>query len=138
MIHWRAWLSGVLRGQSGRELKELGVKELLTIEDLAAALERSEHGPVALFKHSTRCPISAAAYRQVEAYLAGNSGGAFPFYLVKVIEARPVSNAIADRLGVSHQSPQLIFVKCKQAYWTQSHGGITAAAIESAAKTPTP
>lgn len=129
----RAWLSGIVFGGGRSELKELGVEELVTLEDLDAALEKSETQPVVLFKHSMRCPISAAAHRQVLQYLeqrgAGNSA---PFYLVKVIESRPVSNAIAERLGVSHQSPQVILVKCKRAYWNESHGGITVAALERA------
>lgn len=129
----RAWLSGMMFGKGRSELKELGVEELFSLEDLDAALEKSETQPVAFFKHSTRCPVSAAAYRQVSQYLEKRgAGNTTPFYLVKVIESRPVSNAIAERLGVLHQSPQVILVKCKRAYWNESHGGITVAALDKA------
>lgn len=40
--------------------------------------------------------------------------------LVKVIESRPVSNQIAEDLGVKHESPQVIYVKDKAKYWTAS------------------
>jgi bacillithiol system protein YtxJ len=46
--------------------------------------------------------------------------------MVKVIENRGVSNAVAERLGVEHQSPQMILVKDGQALWSASHHGIHA------------
>lgn len=131
----RAWLSGVLRGCGHGERKELDVEVLLTPEDLDAALDSSDSQPIALFKHSTRCPVSSAAHRQVMQFLEKHGGeGHVRFYLVKVIESRPVSNAIAERLGVPHQSPQVILVNCKRAYWVESHGRITVAALEKASQ----
>lgn len=130
------WLRGALFGEGGRTLKEFGVQELTTKESLEATLERSEQGPIAIFKHSTRCPISAGAYQQVARYLEETGDTHMPFYLIKVVEARDVSNAAAEQLGVQHQSPQLILVNCKRAYYTTSHGGITTAAIREAADSP--
>ena len=132
----RQWLRGVLFGEGRHTLKEFGVEELTTKEALEAALERSEQEPIALFKHSTRCPISAGAYQQVARYLEEHSGEGLPFFLVKVVEARDVSNAVAEQLGVAHQSPQVIFVNCKRAYHNATHGAITAQAIRGASAPP--
>lgn len=129
-----AWLKGVLFGEGRHALKEFGVEELTTIEALETVLDRSEQGPIALFKHSTRCPVSANAYHQVARYLEANAGSAVPFYLIKVVEAREVSNTAAERLGVAHQSPQLLFINCKRAYYSTSHGAITETAIQEAVK----
>lgn len=127
-----AWLKGVVRGPGKHALEEFGVQELTTLDQLQEALARSEQTAIAIFKHSTVCPISAAAHREVARYLEEAGPAAPPFYLVKVIESRPISNEIAARLKVPHQSPQLILVKCKDAYHNMSHGKITAARIEDA------
>jgi len=68
----------------------------------------------------------------VEAYLARAPEGGPPFRLVDVISRRPVSNAIAEALGVPHESPQLILIKGGAAVASQSHSGITAGSIEEA------
>jgi bacillithiol system protein YtxJ len=52
--------------------------------------------------------------------------------MVKVIESRPVSNAIAEKLAVTHQSPQLILLHSGQEVWNASHHNITGENIESA------
>ena len=122
------WLAGVLRG-AGSELETFGVKEITNETDLAACLAKSQTGPVFIFKHSTTCPISAAAHHRVGEYLARHGDTAPAFYLVKVIESRPLSNAIAEQLRVRHESPQLLLVRSGAAVWNASHGAITEAAI---------
>ena len=52
--------------------------------------------------------------------------GAPEVRMVKVIESRPVSNAIAEALGVEHKSPQLILVRERKALWSTSHFDISA------------
>ena len=85
-----------------------------------------------IFKHSTTCPISAHALMRVNGYLSDRILDEPPFVLVKVIEARPLSNAIASALDVQHQSPQLILVWDGKAQWDASHHWITAESIEEA------
>ncbi len=83
-----------------------------------------------IFKHSTRCPVSAHALTEVEAFVQRHPDG--PVHLVKVIESRPVSNAVADALSVTHQSPQAILVREGKAVWSASHGAVTADAVARA------
>lgn len=123
-----AWIRGALLGPG----KETSMKEILNVADVDAALASSETAPLFLFKHSTTCPISAAAHRQVAEYQKGAPEGSPAFRLVKVIESRPASNEIAARLGVTHQSPQLILVDKGKAVWNASHGAITVNAITDA------
>lgn len=127
-----AWIKGILFGPGTHSLEEYGVKEFTTIEDFEQALARSAQTPFAIYKHSTACPISAAAHREVAAYLDEAGESAPPVYLVKVIESRPVSNEIANRLRVRHQSPQFIVVCGGEVVDAMSHGNITVAAIEPA------
>ncbi len=105
---------------------------LQSAEDLERALSSSEDKPVFIFKHSTTCPISASAHGRVISYLDEEGRDAPPFFLVKVIESRPVSNEIASRSGVVHQSPQLILIDSGKAVWDASHGAIQADAIRQA------
>ena len=106
--------------------------ELKTIDDWEACVEASKLGPVLVLKHSTACPTSSAGYREVLRYEKDRDGDTPPIYLVKVIESRPVSNAIAQQLGVTHQSPQLILVQNGKAFWDASHYGIQASTIAEA------
>lgn len=95
----------------------------------AGALEelfaRSNEGPVLIFKHSNECPISAQAYKQMKQYKGDVS-------IIVVQQARDVSQAVEQRTGVRHESPQALVLRGGQVVWTASHFDITAAAVESA------
>ncbi len=113
-------------------LMERRVKNLTTIEELDSCLAASMERPLLIFKHSTACPISAEAYRQVRAYVAQAGPDQPEVHLVKVIEDRPVSNRIAEQLQIAHKSPQLLLVKDGEVTWNASHDGITLKAIQEA------
>lgn len=95
----------------------------------AGALEelfaRSNEEPVLIFKHSNSCPISAQAYKQMKQYKGDVS-------IIVVQQARDVSQAVEQRTGVRHESPQALVLRGGQVVWTASHFDITAAAVESA------
>ncbi|MDB4948829.1 MAG: hypothetical protein JWM27_1478 [Gemmatimonadetes bacterium] len=64
-------------------------------------------GDVAVvFKHNTTCPISARAHREMERLEAGRPGTAV--FRVDVLAHRDVSDYVAERAGIEHQSPQVI------------------------------
>lgn len=89
------------------------------------ALQRAVAGRIALlYKHSTICGASSRALREVERFIAGHP--AVPVYMIRVIEQRRLSNAIAERFGIVHQSPQAILLRDGKAVWSASHGQITA------------
>jgi bacillithiol system protein YtxJ len=46
-----------------------------------------------------------------------------PYYL-DLLEFRPISNEIAARFGVVHQSPQLILIKDGNAIYSATHSDI--------------
>ena len=98
------------------------------VED-AAALERllthSKEEPVLLFKHSSTCPISARAYRQMQ-------GVKSPVSIVVVQQSRDLSREVAARTGVQHETPQALVLRHGKAVWSASHFDITADAVEQA------
>ncbi len=109
--------------------------EITTIEQLDAALSATAERPAFFFKHSTACPVSAGALRRTNEYLArsqADGADAPPFYLIKVIESRPASNALAQKTGVQHKSPQLLLIDQGRAAWHTSHFDINAENIEKA------
>jgi bacillithiol system protein YtxJ len=104
--------------------------ELVQDADLEQLLERSRSQTVFIFKHSTRCAISDSAYQEFLDFARDAAGIAYG--IVHVIENRSLSNAIAQRLGVRHQSPQAIAIRNGQATWHASHFSITADALTRA------
>ncbi len=100
------------------------LKELLEIDDLNEVWDTSTEKPVILFKQSTTCPISAEAFAEFQRFLDNNEEDIGAFY-VKVRETRPVSDQIAEDLGIRHQSPQAFVLKNKEAVWNASHDKIT-------------
>ncbi|MFD0671858.1 bacillithiol system redox-active protein YtxJ [Cohnella sp. GCM10027633] len=107
------------------------LQQLTSLEQWEQALQGTSGSgkPLLVFKHSTTCPISAGAHEELTKYVEDAHGGPVDFALVRVIEERPVSNEIAERLGVKHASPQAILVKDGQAVWNTSHWHITYAAL---------
>ena len=108
--------------------------EFVAVADAAALEElfaRSRVAPVVIFKHSTTCPISARAHRQMSQLSRGAVGDVA---LVVVQTARPVSEEIARRTGVEHHSPQAIILRGGKAVWDASHFDITTDAVERAVK----
>ena len=98
------------------ELTDLGqLNEIMTI---------SSEKPVAIFKHSTRCSVSRMALKQFENEF-DSSDKVTPYFL-DLIAFREVSNEIAARFGVVHQSPQLILIKEGKAVYNVSHSDIDA------------
>ena len=104
--------------------------DLRTLEDLDQ-LFADASGPVLLFKHSPTCGTSAMAHEEVSDLLAGAPIGA-RVGLVLVQAARPVSNAVAERFGVRHESPQVLLIQGDRVVWQASHFGVTADAIREA------
>lgn len=82
-----------------------------------------------LYKHSPVCPTSGFAYEEV---LAFRRLRAVPIYLVDVIKHRPLSRALAERLGVVHASPQAIILRAGVPAWHRSHFDIQAEALTRA------
>jgi len=99
------------------------ILDLRQNRDLEELLERSKTDPVLIFKHSTQCSISAQAYEEFVDFVEGIQG--LTCGTVLVIENRDLSNAIASRFGVRHQSPQALLIKDGRVIWHASHWSIT-------------
>lgn len=102
------------------------VRELRTQSDVTAMLEASNEQTVALLKHSIACPISA---RGQEQFVGLEGEGDPPLYCVVVQYARDVSQHLAETLGVTHQTPQVILIRNGEAVHDVSHHRIQLASL---------
>jgi bacillithiol system protein YtxJ len=107
------------------------VQELSDRSDFDALLERSKDHPVALFKHSIACPISAQGQKQ---FVGLEGDGAPPLYAVVVQYARDLSAHIAETLDVRHETPQAIVIKDGEAVYHASHYDISTDDLRTAAR----
>lgn len=97
------------------------------MESLDALTARAKDGRLVIFKHSLTCPISSAAYEQM-ARFDGEVA------LIEVQVARELSRAIESKLGVPHESPQVIVLNKGQVAWNASHFKITTEAVAEAVR----
>jgi bacillithiol system protein YtxJ len=103
------------------------MQSIVTSAELEAVLRE----PVALlYKHSDSCPISAMSLRELEDIGAAHPG--LPVYVLDVHAQRPLARYVAERLGVRHESPQVILLREGEAQWHTSHYGVTARAVSRA------
>ena len=94
-------------------------------------LERVLAADLALvYKHSPRCALSLFAHGQVKRFAELYSG--VPVCMIDVVVNRDVSNAVARRVGVPHESPQVILLRRGEPVWHASHGKVRAKAIAGA------
>ena len=113
-------------GDSAESAKESNMtwRALIDLGQLNEMVNESTEKPVVIFKHSMRCSISRMALRQFEQEF-NLEGKVVPYYL-DLLEHRDISNEIANRFGVYHQSPQLIVIKDGKAIYDRSHESIDA------------
>lgn len=97
---------------------ETNLHKIDTLHKLEAAIEESRLRPILLFKHSTSCGISTGVFRDVSMVNADIN-------LVIVQTDRDISNEIARRTGIKHESPQAIVLKNGAAVYHASHYDIT-------------
>lgn len=100
-------------------------QKLTDIAQLEQLTEESRDVAVGIFKHSTRCSISATALDRLERKWPKAQGTeALKMYYLDLIAHRDISNTIAEKYGVRHESPQFILLKNGKAVYHESHYGI--------------
>lgn len=108
---------------------EINWRELTDLGQLNEIINESTQQPVIVFKHSTRCIVSRSVLKQFEKEY--NLEGKMIPYFLDLLNHRDVSNAIAERFGVTHQSPQLILIVNGKAIYNASHDAISVDSIKS-------
>jgi bacillithiol system protein YtxJ len=107
------------------------MKDLTHLSDLdmlEAAIAESLERPVLLFKHSRTCGISCEALDELHAHLERGRVDA-GYKMITVQSHRRVSDTVAERLGIRHETPQAILLRDGEPVWSASHFRITAAEL---------
>jgi bacillithiol system protein YtxJ len=92
------------------------MQKIATEADIVTVLAE----PLAVvYKHSPICPTSGLAYEEMRSLRRLQQD--VPVYLVDVIQSRPLSRYIAERVGVVHASPQAIILRAGVPAWHGSH-----------------
>jgi len=99
--------------------------EIVDIESLDRFLTKSNNGPVIILKHSDSCGVSSRAYAEMGKLQ-------HPVGLITVQKARAVSDRLEERLGVAHETPQVLIVRDGKLIWTTSHLQVRVDAVEAA------
>lgn len=120
----RKFLSSLFGRETRHEAAGGPVKRLWDRDELDRALR----APLTvLYKYSPICSVSTWIGREVDRFAADHPDT--PVYAIDVIGQRELSNWIAERFGVRHESPQALVVRDGQATWNASHSAITADAL---------
>ncbi|MDJ1471209.1 bacillithiol system redox-active protein YtxJ [Xanthocytophaga flava] len=103
----------------------------LTEEKQLQEIEQVSHQqPVVIFKHSTRCSISATALGRLERNWNEGEMQAVKAYYLDLISFRTLSTRIAHTFDVEHQSPQLLVIQKGECVYNASHWDIAYADIK--------
>ncbi len=104
----------------------------LTEEAQLQQIEQASHEqPVIVFKHSTRCSISATALSRLERNWNDAEMTHVSAYYLDLIAYRLVSTRIAHAFDVEHQSPQVLVIKNGECVYHASHWSIAYNEIKS-------
>jgi bacillithiol system protein YtxJ len=84
--------------------------------------KRSFEKTQVIFKHSTRCSISSVAKSRLEKAQAPEN---IDFYYLDLISYRNISNEVADKFSVYHESPQVLVIRNGECVYDESHMSIS-------------
>lgn len=97
--------------------------------EVDAIADRSHEKPCVIFKHSTRCSISALARHRLDSQWDLEAELVTPYFL-DIFAHRPVSNYVAERFDVFHESPQLLLIHQGECVYETSHLDITVSELK--------
>lgn len=109
---------------NSKKEKEVNWIQIENIEDLNLIHEKSFTKPQIIFKHSTRCSISNMALNRMEEGFDTICEKAEIYYL-DLLGYRDISNEIAKKWDVVHESPQAIIILNGSATYVTTHNKIT-------------
>jgi bacillithiol system protein YtxJ len=98
--------------------------ELTNLNQLNEIQANSFQKPYIIFKHSTSCSVSRMALKNFENEFDLQND--LETYFLDLLAFRAISNEIASKFDVVHQSPQLLLIKNGKCIYNVSHSDIDA------------
>ena len=107
-----------------KEIEEVPWHALTETGQLEELEKESEKKPVVIFKHSTRCGISRMVLNNFERSYDLGKDKEVKLYFLDLLANRDISNEVASRFNVRHESPQMIIIKGRKVVHHASHQSI--------------
>jgi bacillithiol system protein YtxJ len=95
---------------------------LLDEEQLNQIITKSHTKAQVIFKHSTRCSISAVALQRLQKVQQPSD---MDFYFLDLLAHRGLSNKVAEYFKVHHESPQVLVIRDGECIFDESHLSIS-------------
>jgi bacillithiol system protein YtxJ len=89
----------------------------------------TDNPAAAIFKAGT-CHKTDETFRHVQSRLEARED--LPLAVIRVVEARPASNRVAELTGIAHESPQILLFKDGKAVFDRDNWDITEEALGAA------
>jgi thioredoxin 1 len=105
------------------------VTPLTDAAELDAAIAESRMRPVLVFKHSRSCGVSHEALDALHSHVERAGTGA-AYKMITVQSHRTVSDHATRRLGIRHETPQVILLRDGMPVWSASHFRVTAEELD--------
>lgn len=116
-----SFLEAIFGGKSD-ETSRLDWNSLTNIKQLETIVKDSKTKPQLIFKHSTRCGISRNVLKKFEKKF--DTSNSIDLYFLDLLNNRTISNEVASKFNVKHESPQLLVIRDGKVTGHASHGGI--------------
>ena len=108
------------------------LRRLETTTELDEVFRESGVRPVFLLKHSTRCGSSAASWRDFRDFASLHDEEDALYTVVEIPEWRELSDEVARRTGITHESPQVLLLRGGHVVWHASRWRISRQALAKA------
>ena len=115
-------------GETTNNVSKVNWIALESMSQLDEIVTLSNEKKVLIFKHSTRCSVSRMVLKEFENTFTLEE--TLTPYFLDLLEHRDISNEIASRFEVQHQSPQILVIKGGKAVYSASHESIDAESLK--------
>lgn len=123
-----------LNGLRGMWKNKPDLNSLWSVPDQYSDIEylfKPNAGVAVIYKHSFSCGVSIFAKTRLEESLDTLAKHA-ELVFVDVKQNRTISNKIAKKTGVRHESPQVLVMHKGEVYWHGSHNRVQAGVVNEA------
>tara|TARA_B100000497_G_C7282703_1_gene195473 strand:+ start:73 stop:459 length:387 start_codon:yes stop_codon:yes gene_type:complete len=98
---------------------------LNSVEQLSEIDEKSKTKTQIIFKHSTRCSVSSFAKRILTSEFNEDIQNKVDVHYLDLIAFREISQEIASRYSVLHESPQILVINNGVCSYNASHSDVS-------------
>lgn len=87
------------------------------MDQLEALIAASTNRPQVIFKYSSTCSLSEMMRRKLESAVPADAD----FHFLDLLRYRSISNAVAERFHVRHESPQVLLIVNGDCVYEEDH-----------------